>query len=334
MINLISHIEYLIQQHDCVIVAGLGGFVLNRHSAEIQQDGSVLPPTAKIGFNVDLTFNDGLLAESFMRVNGITYNQAVEQIDQIVKEIISNLNQNQIVSLGTLGELRKESGLLIFKSDKTSLHHPDVWGYSMLKLRCIESDQEKRYTVANNKRKPLFSRTKYAWGGIAALLGGLLLYSSFNTTALKKVQLSGFYLSSHASSEVALKITDSSITENSILFLDKVIEQKKKNAVKTEQYLENNRAIVENKISTPIFEKRYFIILGGDTEKSKAEKLLRKFKQKGFVQAAMVETSGRYRIYNMSFSNKDKANAYLNKFRKNNPEFSEAWLYTKRVQIN
>lgn len=333
MVNLISHIEYLIQQHDCVIVAGLGGFVLNRSAAEVQQDGSILPPTARIGFNVDLTFNDGLLAESLMKVNGITYNQALEQINQVVKEICLALNRDNTVSIGTLGELRKEAGLLVFKTNKTLFYHPEVWGNSSLKLRFIELVQEEKDVITN--KKSLSSRIKYTWGGVAALFTGLLLYSSFNTTSFKEVQLSGFYLNSQTSPKSALKISDNSIIENGISFMDKFISQKKEADVITEREVKIENVIVENSIlKTPIFEKRYFIILGGDTEKSKAEKLLRKFKQKGFVQAAMVETSGRYRIYNMSFSDKDKANVYLNKFRKNNPEFSEAWLYTKRVQIN
>ena len=68
MIELTKHIEILLLENDCVIVPGLGGFIAHHQPAHYEEDeGVFLPPTRTVGFNPQLTMNDGLLTQAYMQ---------------------------------------------------------------------------------------------------------------------------------------------------------------------------------------------------------------------------------------------------------------------------
>ena len=68
MIELTRHIEHLLLDNDCVVIPELGGFITHYQSAHYEEsEGVYLPPTRTIGFNPQLTMNDGLLAQSYMQ---------------------------------------------------------------------------------------------------------------------------------------------------------------------------------------------------------------------------------------------------------------------------
>ena len=52
MLELVRHIEYLLTEHDCVLVPGLGGFVLQYVPARFSEGRkSIQPPGKQITFN-------------------------------------------------------------------------------------------------------------------------------------------------------------------------------------------------------------------------------------------------------------------------------------------
>ena len=62
MIELARHIEILLLENDCVIVPELGGFIAHYQPAYYaESDNIYFPPMRTIGFNPQLTMNDGLL---------------------------------------------------------------------------------------------------------------------------------------------------------------------------------------------------------------------------------------------------------------------------------
>jgi len=76
--------------------------------------------------------------------------------------------------------------------------------------------------------------------------------------------------------------------------------------------------------------KTYYVIIGGDTNRANANRLLSAAVTKGFKEAGIVSAPERHRIYVASFSDKDEANDYLDSFRKSYPAHGDAWLFTKR----
>lgn len=122
MISINLHIRYLLTRHDCVVVPGLGAFVAQRDNARIDEStGRLIPPCRRVGFNQSLQHDDGLLASSVSRREGVSYDVARTLIANDVEMMRSRLQSSRMAILPRLGRFDREGGRLVFTPDETSL---------------------------------------------------------------------------------------------------------------------------------------------------------------------------------------------------------------------
>lgn len=99
-------ISELLYRHDCVIVAGLGGFVAQYRPASINPALHVLlPPSKRIAFNAFLQMNDGLLANHISRRMSLDYNSACQLISFYAGDTITAMKAGQKVKIEHVGTL-------------------------------------------------------------------------------------------------------------------------------------------------------------------------------------------------------------------------------------
>lgn len=104
MFSIIEHIEYLMSLHDCVVVPGWGAFIANYDSTAYDEKRSLLVrPSLTIAFNASVTHNDGLLAQSLVRREGLSYDEAMRFINDSIAAFGKQLNKGSEVSMGRLG---------------------------------------------------------------------------------------------------------------------------------------------------------------------------------------------------------------------------------------
>ena len=126
---LVQHIENLLPEHDCVVVPGLGGFVQNEVRSKTNYDKDLFyPATKEICFNPRLKFNDGLLAQSYQEIFGMSFEEANYQIQQSVQEIHKKLQEGKFVRIGRIGTLTNYDGQLIFNPDHKNHFLPESYG--------------------------------------------------------------------------------------------------------------------------------------------------------------------------------------------------------------
>lgn len=338
MKELIQHIEFLINQNNCVVVPGLGGFVLNYELAHIDAAGLFLPPRVVIGFNADLKHNDGLLCKSYSQYSSISYDAAGSKINYTVKQIKISLQKGKQLSIGKLGDILLSEGNIVF-IPATDLVYPSVWGYSTLNLKQIEAIEEQPKVVLKSNKRVVLRRVLIGATSAAAALALFFIPMSSHSSLFSKVQQSGFF--SGYTDNLARKIIDNKvISEDRTLVLDSFADDIRENR---EEFVDSPEAgedvILSVVASTKISEvkvvkqqsvKTYYIIVGGDPHKGQANRLLQLVKANGFKNAHIVETADRYRIYVAAFADKTEANIYLDSFRQKNPSYADAWLFTKR----
>ena len=102
MNSVISHIEYLLTRHDCVVVPGFGGFLLQQQTAKFDKYGNITPPSKGISFNAGLNHHDGLLANSIMEDYMISYNEANSVISDFVLSLRNNITIEKNYKFGHL----------------------------------------------------------------------------------------------------------------------------------------------------------------------------------------------------------------------------------------
>ena len=126
---LVQHIENLLPEHDCVVVPGLGGFVQNEVHAKINEETKLFyPATKEICFNPRLKFNDGLLAQSYQEMFGMSFEEANIQIQHSVQEILNKLEEGKFVRIGRIGTLNTFDGQLTFRPDHKNHFLPESYG--------------------------------------------------------------------------------------------------------------------------------------------------------------------------------------------------------------
>lgn len=122
MIELIKHIEILLLENDCVIVPEFGGFITHHQSAHYEEtEGVFLPPTRTVGFNPQLTMNDGVLAQAYMQTYHTDFPDAVRKITEKVNEMKEVLYKEGMVEMSGIG-------ILHYTIYNTFEFHPNVSG--------------------------------------------------------------------------------------------------------------------------------------------------------------------------------------------------------------
>ena len=133
MIELTKHIEILLLENDCVIVPELGGFIAHYQSAYYEEtEGIFLPPVRTIGFNPQLTMNDGLLTQSYMQAYHTDFPDASRKIAKTVNKIKNTLYNEGIINMQGIGDL-------YYTIHKTYEFHPAPNGILSPSLYALES---------------------------------------------------------------------------------------------------------------------------------------------------------------------------------------------------
>lgn len=131
--DLSKYIQDLLYRYECVIIPEFGGFLTKTISAQIDEKSHTLyPPSKRLGFNSQLTDNDGLLANYVASVEKIPYEDVLDRINIEVEEWQKKLENEDLVleEIGTfsLNEERK----LNFEPDPNANFLTDAFGLSNL----------------------------------------------------------------------------------------------------------------------------------------------------------------------------------------------------------
>jgi hypothetical protein len=113
--NLTQDIQNLLYTEPCVIIPGFGGFVSNPKPSEIDTvSKTVKPITNQLAFNAALQTNDGVLANYIKNRCNISFNEALQHIDNFVTQLKDNLNEKRNADIQGIGSfyLNKDNQLL------------------------------------------------------------------------------------------------------------------------------------------------------------------------------------------------------------------------------
>ena len=185
MFSLIEHIEYLVARHDCVVIPGWGAFIANYSPARYRDDASCVyeRPRRSIGFNASVDHNDGLLAQSLVRREGMTFDAAMRFIGDNVAVFRKQLAADGEVSMGQVGYFRRNRGRYI--EFVPSLHDNAADGYyglAGLEVKTVsalerELAQQEQPRVAS-RRNPFLRKATRIAASVAVLIGLGVLFST------------------------------------------------------------------------------------------------------------------------------------------------------------
>lgn len=111
MNRLVTHIEYLVRHHDCVVLPGVGALIKRSKSAVYDDVTDVIfPPCDEFAFNSAIIYDDGLIASSIARRESIPYSEAANILAGEIEAMHTQLLLDGTYPLGRLGSLKSNIG--------------------------------------------------------------------------------------------------------------------------------------------------------------------------------------------------------------------------------
>lgn len=146
MREISTYIEQLLLHHDCVIVPGLGGFVVQDCPATyIVEEETFLPPYRNVSFSPRLTMNDGLLVQHIAQECHISYNEALHYIESEVATCRHTLDNGGTYTICGVGALRNSAGYSYeFTPLPCGILSPRHYGLDSIYAACIADEGKSR----------------------------------------------------------------------------------------------------------------------------------------------------------------------------------------------
>ena len=347
----------LIREHDCVIIPNFGGFVARNVPAHISPgDGYLYPASKSILFNKNLINNDGLLANTLIIELGITYKEAMLEIDQFAAHIKGTLFKNARVELEDIGVLYLdlEKNIQFDSFNKTNLAI-ESFGLFPIALNKIElptdKTPEQKLDRVESSKKDFFTNKKILKAAaiiapVCVLLGFMMavslspknsFLSSLNPFSGKeKVSYTPRLFENHSSLNHELNQISSqknivseetasfSIDDEKIVFV--YVDKKSSDHAAVER-LKSEILNKTNPYNPPPTSKNFEIIIGCFRDKKNADRM--KTNAKKFNLSSKIVGKNEKDLFVVSaggFTSLDSAASTLSKVRE---QYPDAWVLKK-----
>ena len=328
MNEMVSHIEFLLHEHNCVIIPDFGGFVVNMMPSRRDGVATFLAPTCELVFNRDLTHNDGLLAQSYMKRDQLTFEAAMQRVERAVEELKSQLREMHRVEMGKLGSfVMSDENRFTFMP--AHFVRPALFGLNRATLRPLVQMQSPAAPV-----KEVASGRRQRYAGVAAVAAAMILLMMF----LLPVS------DTNKGRQSAQMIADTSLFGNkaSKLHTQEIAQPdiQVANAADSSPALPTaETATAEVSVEVPAETPtqmlaaagpHYYVVMGVYELPHVAQKMIETLQNEGFAEVGSLKRSGRIDVYAASFTNGAEAQAFLQKIYENYPTHSDAWILKSR----
>lgn len=306
--NLPHAISQLLIENDCIIIPDFGGFLSKRIPASNDlRNLEFTPPCKKIVFNENLKNNDGILVDYIAKIEDISKEQALVEINIYIETLKKDLNSGIHIQFGNLGTFNQQNDQIVFIFSEIinllkSSYGLQRFNFSMLKTAKEVSIKKVQTVIAENKPRKK-NRLVYYIISTAAVISGFLFIGFYTdlfetTNNQQTANIANFSLFESECSPKKMIIEDLSseveINELEIISTDEII---KTNIIEKE-------LIATHEVTNT---HRTHIIAGSFSSKQNAEKLRQELISSGYKSQIFPAGNGMYRVSVKSYPNQNSA---------------------------
>lgn len=317
------------ERNECVILPGLGGFVTTHIPARYDEKRELFfPPYRILAFQAGLTTDDGLLAQSFMESDDLSYPDAVSKVCKLVDSVKADIMKSGYYKFDSLGQLSRDvDGNYHFSASQTAtegISSPEFYGLMPVSIMCLTPDQERRTPLveipvgkAPVEEQPypfypkkgisihLSTSTLNKIAGIVVMFLLVFLFATPFGTLRPVASYSGFAVS-----------PDNEIPE--------------RKSVPAQVIPKNlaGKTFLKNDTTTQEAASSYCIVLASGVTNANGDAFIHKLSESG-IKAFLLERGKMKRVVYSSFKSKEEAQDALRKLRQSNDIFATAWVMKK-----
>lgn len=328
MNDLSKHISKLLKEYGCVIIPDFGGFVSQHMTSRILEKGKIVsPPYSEIGFNENLKINDGLLVQSYMIEDGISYPAAEKKVMRVSKEMKELLYRNGELALPGIGHMRMSmSGHMIFTACKDTLVDTNTFGLDTIEIPLLselkkEREKSSREDRHYNVKQNVWSYTQYAAACIVVLMLYFSSSVSIDNTSLYRYDNKASVISAPSFVDEKIVpevevITDDITEDEAPVMMDNIanVEKSEEQTTQSEIHSESGK---------------YHIIVASLGDGDDVDIVVSKLKKEGYSSAGVIKGDGRIRVSIESFADYNEA-VKKSEVIRNTTKYKDAWVLNKK----
>lgn len=281
-----TYISDLLYRYECVVVPGFGAFITQYNSAKRDADTHQFhPPHKTLSFNSQLLKNDGLLANHISEAEGISYNAALEKLEQFVQDLQGLLNQQQPVNLQNIGSFSLSGeDKLQFEPVENTNYLKEAFGLSTFTCGDVVREALKQEVATLEEKAPI---------ALTPEARKARPYLKYAAIGLLAIGLSGF---------TGLNIYSSQVNEHNLAELQKA------NSI-LESQIQQATFIIDNPLPAVTFNVtkqsgNFHVVAGAFRMEENAQKKVEALKEQGYK--ARVLSENRYGLHQVVYSSYEK----------------------------
>lgn len=334
-------IEYLLLNHDYVVIPGIGTFIVQQvNSQRNELEEAFLPPYRSVRFNTELKQDDALLLNSIQSIFSTSPQQAEQMLATWVNDFRMELEDNGCMEFGSLGVFTVETGdAIAFSAQESGVVTPEYYGLDVFHMSEIASAGKARIvpmtaTMEADEHEITIRINRRIANYVVAACAAILLFLVFNNP------MPGFDTDGQRSSVSELLVPKTTTEQPKAEFKT---EEKKVVAdlPKVEAMPKAVEATEpETKVAEPVApqpqaaeqtpelpQAKYCIVLASAISRANAERFVKQLTADGFISARILSSEKMTRVVVGRYTNEAEAQSAASKIRQQSKDYSSAWVY-------
>lgn len=339
MIELSTHIEYLLLNQDEVSVPQLGTFIVkDMSSRRVDEEGIFLPPYRTVSFRWDEQEPGDTFVSSLSKLHNLSRHEARIMCVEYVDELQQTLADEGSAAVGSMGYLLRddESQEISFMAMQSGIASPAYYGLDVLPFSKLSNNVRQHRDKKQKGRKTKMTSIVTDSDTITIRINRR--FANYVTTAAASVVLF-FTFTSPYNTPIS---TDSQKAESELLITPISIhhsEERKPTEVKAQTAVAVASAKAEKTSKQEVLPQKetemtpFAIVMASAVSKKNAISYATKLQELGY-NAKACEVGGMVRVIIPGYSSQDEAFAAIKQMRTESSEFAKAWPYQVKGEVS
>ena len=340
MIELSTHIEYMLLSHDEVSVPMLGTFIVRDMSSKrIDEEGIFLPPYRTVSFRWDEQEAGEAFVASLSKLHNLSRHEARIMCVEYVDELMQTLADEGSASVGSMGSLLNddESGEICFLPMQSGIASPAYYGLDAIPFAKLSHDVRQHRDKVQKGRKTKVTSVvtdrdtitirinRRFFNYVSAVAASIILFFTF-TSPYGNPVVNGSSQKADTEMLLAPKLVPAAKpqpkkAEKPVAATPAPVEEDPVELAEAQPVQSEEEPMVNGQSSTV---NDYVIVLASAISKKNALNFAEKLQKQGY-KAQACEFGGMVRVIIPGFESQDDAYAEIRRMKSENKELSSAW---------
>ena len=340
MIELSTHIEYMLLSHDEVSVPMLGTFIVRDMSSKrIDEEGIFLPPYRTVSFRWDEQEAGEAFVASLSKLHNLSRHEARIMCVEYVDELMQTLADEGSASVGSMGSLLNddESGEICFLPMQSGIASPAYYGLDAIPFAKLSHDVRQHRDKVQKGRKTKVTSVvtdrdtitirinRRFFNYVSAVAASIILFFTF-TSPYGNPVVNGSSQKADTEMLLAPKLVPAAKpqpkkAEKPVAATPAPVKEAPVKLAEAQPVQSEEEPMVNGQSS---MVNDYVIVLASAISKKNALNFAEKLQKQGY-KAQACEFGGMVRVIIPGFESQDDAYAEIRRMKSENKELSSAW---------